>query len=155
MPHIHEKIDLTAEVFIVFHNKVLLRKHDKYNIWSSVGGHVELDEDPNQAAIREVKEEVGLDVALVDTRTFHGEEKDFKELVPPAFLNRHRINAQHEHVTLTYFGLAETDKFTNSGAEMAKDIRWCSLEDLSDPKLALSDHVRFYAESALKAVKNI
>jgi len=35
--------------------KVQLRKHDKYNIWLSVGGHIEPDEDPNQAAIREVK----------------------------------------------------------------------------------------------------
>ena len=59
MPHIHEKIDFTAEVFIVHHNRVLLRLHDKYNIWLSVGGHIELNEDPMEAAIREVKEEVG------------------------------------------------------------------------------------------------
>ncbi len=62
MPHIHEKIDFTVEVFIVYDNKVLLRKHDKYKKWLSIGGHIELDEDPNQAAIREVKEEVGLDI---------------------------------------------------------------------------------------------
>lgn len=54
MAHIHEKIDFTVEVFVVFQNKVLLRKHDKYKIWLSVGGHIELDEDPNQAALREV-----------------------------------------------------------------------------------------------------
>ena len=62
MPHLHEKIDFTAEVFIVYQNKVLLRKHDKYKMWLSVGGHIELDEEPNQAAVREVKEEAGLDV---------------------------------------------------------------------------------------------
>lgn len=38
MPHIHEKIDFTVEVFIVYNNKVLLRKHDKYGIWLSVDG---------------------------------------------------------------------------------------------------------------------
>jgi len=54
MPHIHDKIDFTVEVFIVHNNKVLLRKHDKYKIWLSVGGHIELNEDPNQAAIRDV-----------------------------------------------------------------------------------------------------
>ncbi len=36
MPHIHEKIDFTAEVFIVNSDKVLLRKHDKYKFWLSV-----------------------------------------------------------------------------------------------------------------------
>ena len=59
MAHIHEKIYFTVEVFVVYGNKVLLRKHDKYGIWLSVGGHIELDEDPNQAALREVREEVG------------------------------------------------------------------------------------------------
>ena len=63
-PHIHEKVDLTAEVFVVYRDKVLLRMHDKYHFWMSVGGHIEIDEDPNQAAVREVKEEVGLDVIL-------------------------------------------------------------------------------------------
>jgi 8-oxo-dGTP pyrophosphatase MutT (NUDIX family) len=60
MPHIHEKIDFTAETFIVYKNKVLLRLHDKYKFWASVGGHIELHEDPNEAAVREAKEEVGL-----------------------------------------------------------------------------------------------
>jgi len=52
MPHIHELIDFTSEVFIIFQGKVLLRKHDKFKIWLSVGGHVELNEDPNEAAPR-------------------------------------------------------------------------------------------------------
>jgi 8-oxo-dGTP pyrophosphatase MutT (NUDIX family) len=65
LPHIHEKIDFCAEAFIVYQNKVLLRVHDKYGFWLSIGGHVELDEDPTQAVIREVKEEVGLEVELV------------------------------------------------------------------------------------------
>ena len=64
MSHIHDLINFTVEVFIVYQNKVLLRLHDKYNLWLSVGCHIELDEDPNQAAIREVKEEVGLDIVL-------------------------------------------------------------------------------------------
>ena len=55
MPHIHEKIDFTVEVFVVHNGRVLLRKHDKLKFWLSVCGHIELDEDPNQAAVREVK----------------------------------------------------------------------------------------------------
>jgi 8-oxo-dGTP pyrophosphatase MutT (NUDIX family) len=59
MAHIHEKIDFTVDVFVVYRNKVLLRMHEKYHQWLAVGGHVELDEDPNQAALREVLEELG------------------------------------------------------------------------------------------------
>src|SRR3989344_5859609 len=102
MPHIHEKIDFTAEVFIVHQDKVLLRKHDKYKIWLSIGGHIELDEDPNQAALREVKEEVGLGVDLYNPHSTPFPISS-GELIPPIFVNRHRINEKHEHVTLVYF----------------------------------------------------
>ena len=80
MPHINNKIDFTVEVFIVYNNKVLLRKHDKYKIWLGVGGHIELDEDPNQAAVREVKEEVGLDIMLFDKNTPAFNIENYKEL---------------------------------------------------------------------------
>jgi 8-oxo-dGTP pyrophosphatase MutT (NUDIX family) len=113
MPHIHEKIDFTVEVFVVHKNKVLLRKHDKYHIWLSVGGHIELDEDPIQAAIREVKEEVGLDIELFgDTDTLDANRDEYQELLPPQFLNRHRINENHEHITLVYFATSKTDQIT-------------------------------------------
>ena len=49
MAHIHEKIDFTTSVFIVRDGKVLLHKHKKLGIWLQPGGHIELDEDPNQA----------------------------------------------------------------------------------------------------------
>ena len=60
MPHVHEKIDFTASVFIVNGDAVLLGKHEKFHRWLQPGGHIELDEDPNEAALREVKEETGL-----------------------------------------------------------------------------------------------
>jgi hypothetical protein len=53
MSHLHEKIDFTVEVFVVSGDAVLLRKHDKYKIWLGVGGHIELDEEPTQAAVRD------------------------------------------------------------------------------------------------------
>jgi 8-oxo-dGTP pyrophosphatase MutT (NUDIX family) len=151
MPHIHDKIDLTVEVFIVYNGMVLLRKHDKYKIWLSIGGHVELDEDPTQAAIREVKEEVGLDVVLDDRLLPSTENTDtYRELIPPRFLNRHRINAAHEHVCMTYFARSESDTVLNQESEKSDEMRWFRMEDLEDPEL--TDHVRLYAQTALKEV---
>jgi hypothetical protein len=46
MSHIHERIDYTVDVFIDYNNKVFLRKHDKYDMWLSVGGHVDLEKLP-------------------------------------------------------------------------------------------------------------
>jgi 8-oxo-dGTP pyrophosphatase MutT (NUDIX family) len=150
MPHIHEKIDNTVEVFIVHQNRVLLRMHDKYKIWLSVGGHVELDEDPNEAALREVKEEVGLDVRLDDRRQlFRHVETDGRELIPPTFLKRHRISPTHEHVVMTFFATSDTSRVTVEGHDDRSDEwRWVTLEELE--KMDLRPDVRFYAQTALK-----
>lgn len=151
MAHIHEKIDFTAEVFIVHKNKVLLRMHDKYHLWLSVGGHIELDEDPNQAAIREVKEEVGLDVELWNGNQPHQHaDENFKELIPPVGLNRHRATETHEHVTLIYFARSSTDKLVLSEHEKSVDCRWLTKEELTS--LDLHPHVRYYANLALETL---
>lgn len=147
MPHIHEKIDFTVEVFIVHKDRVLLRMHDKYKIWLSVGGHIELDEEPNQAAVREVREEVGLDVKLVDTlKTIDIDQADHTELIPPTFLNVHKINDAHKHVGLVYF--ATTDSTEVKPEKPDDKWKWVTKEELQ--KMDLRPHVKLYAERALR-----
>lgn len=153
MPHIHEKVDFTVEVFIVHKNKVLLRKHDKYKIWLSVGGHIEPDEDPNQAAVREVKEEVGLDIRLFgNVPKPLAEGKDYRELLPPRFLNRHRINPTHEHVSHVFFAKSDTDKIRAATDEVSEEIKWFSKGDLESDSYGLKDNVKYYAKKALEEV---
>ncbi|MCF7901682.1 NUDIX domain-containing protein [Candidatus Woesearchaeota archaeon] len=150
MPHINEKIDFTVEVYIVFKNKVLLRKHDKYKLWLSVGGHIELYEDPNEAAVREVKEEVGLDVKLYIDDSYHMTlSEKFSELIRPQFLNRHRINDSHEHICLVYFARANTDKLIFSDVEKSGGCKWFFRNELNDPKYGVNDVVKMYANCAL------
>jgi len=102
MSHIHEKIDFTASVYIVNGDSVFLHLHQKTGRWLPVGGHIELDEDPNQAALREAKEESGLDIELVGEPADTGNARAEKELLPPRFMNRHffSANGTHEHVDL-------------------------------------------------------
>ena len=47
-------------------NEVFLQKRGDCNMWGFPGGALELGETPEMAAIREVKEETGLDVEIVD-----------------------------------------------------------------------------------------
>lgn len=148
MPHLHDKIDLTVSVFIVFNNQVLLRKHEKYDKWLAVGGHVELDEDPNQAAIREVKEEVGLDVQLYNDKDFDHQSEDYQELIAPQFINRHRVSPTHEHVDMVYFAIAVSDK-TEETAEKSQGLKWFSKDELSDPQYGVSQAMIAYAQAAL------
>jgi len=152
MPHIHDKIDFTVEVFIVYKNKVLLRKHDKYDLWLGVGGHIELDEDPNQAAVREVKEEVGLDINLIGIKpSFKNHKENYQHLITPKFLNRHQINPNHEHVTLTYFARSNTDNLSIGEIDdKSEACRWLTLEELEQNKLGIKEDIIYYANQALK-----
>ncbi len=150
MPHIHDKIDFTVEVFIVYQNTVLLRKHDKYKMWLSVGGHIELDEDPNQAAVREVKEETGLDVKIAGEVVTFADAIDYKELIPPRGLNRHKINETHEHVTLVYFATANSNQVVQGVTEISDDARWFTREELNNPEYNIRESVRYYAKKALE-----
>lgn len=158
MPHIHEKIDFTVEVFVVYNNRVLLRKHDKYNMWLGVGGHVEhveLYEDPNEAAIREVKEEVGLGIELYPTGRFPPSRgENYRELIPPIAMNRHRIpDTDHEHVTLVYVARSTTDRVVQSKKERSEEYRWFTKEDLESPDFGVRDDIRNYARTALEILR--
>lgn len=160
MAHIHEKIDFCVEVFIVHKNKVLLRKHDKYGIWLSIGGHIELDEDPVEGAYREVKEEVGLDVKIIGDS--HGPivdptlNRNYKYLIPPRYLGRHPVEGKegHEHVVFVYFATSETEEISDSILEHEKgvEVKWFSVEDLENVDLV--PNVKFYAEEALRELSN-
>lgn len=149
MPHIHEKIDFTVEVFIVHKDKVLLRMHDKYQKWMSVGGHIELGEDPVEAAHREVKEEVGLDIKLVGNQKIFRDFDHSRELIPPVALNRHYSDKHgHEHVTLVYFARTQsTDIKAQYEDDKSEECRWCTTEDLDD--MDLWPNVKAYALAAL------
>lgn len=149
MAHIHEKIDFTVDVFIVHKDRVLLRKHEKYKIWLVPGGHIQPDEDPNEAVIREAKEEVGLDIRLWDgTRRFSKEAGGNIQLIPPVSLNRHKINDAHEHVSMVYFATTDSDDVHTEHEEDRSD-EWCWLKKDELDTLDLRSDIRFFAELAL------
>lgn len=148
MPHIHEKIDYCADAYIVNGDAVLLRFHEKYGIWLPPGGHVELDEDPEEAAIREAKEETGLDVTLVGRRAPEYPDGD-REVLPPRSVNRHRINETHEHIVFKYFGTSATRELAPGALEKSAEMRWFTREELNNPEHGIRERVRRYALAAL------
>ena len=148
MAHIHEKIDFTSTVFVVAEAKVLLVLHRKLKKWLPLGGHIELDEDPEIAALREVKEESGLDVELVGERP-PTTEPGTRALIAPRFLDIHRISDTHEHIGMIYWARPISGE-VRCAVEEHHDIRWCSREDLDSLQPPLSGAVRWYCLKALE-----
>ncbi|MEX0930192.1 MAG: NUDIX domain-containing protein [Candidatus Paceibacterota bacterium] len=147
MPHIHDKIDYTVEVFIVSENKVLLHMHQKLNKWLSIGGHIELDEDPIEAAHREVKEEMGIEIELITA----SDPVDFpdgpRELGAPQFLNRNPIAGDHEHITFVY--LARPKSTDLKPEETITEWKWFGREEIEQNHVGIPENVQFYALKAL------
>ena len=57
----------TATAYVVHDGRVALHWHPKVKAWLPPGGHVEENEDPVQAVLRETEEETGLKTAVVPT----------------------------------------------------------------------------------------
>jgi len=162
MAHIHEKIDFTVAIFVVHDGKILLIHHRKLDKWLPLGGHIELEEDPEQAALRETKEESGLDVELLGERP-PTTSPGTRALIAPRFLDIHRINDTHEHIGLIYWarpaGSSRGDDRTAQRAVPTTlataehhDIRWCSVADLEKLQPPMSAAVKWYC---LKAIEEI
>ena len=150
MAHIHDKIDFTVAIFVVHDRKILLIHHRQLNKWLPLGGHIELDEDPEQAALREAKEESGLDVELLGERP-PTTSPGTRALIAPRFLDIHRITDTHEHIGMIYWARPKNGTLALSREEH-HDIRWCSAADLDQLRPPMSDAVKWYC---LKAIEEI
>ncbi|MDP1999864.1 MAG: iron-containing alcohol dehydrogenase, partial [Rhodoferax sp.] len=65
--------------------------------------------NPTEAAVREVFEEVGLEVALFhdDCQPIFNENK--KSIIPPQYMLRIPFEGMSDHVTFVYFAKSESD----------------------------------------------
>ncbi len=101
--------------------KVLLVHHAKYDIWVQPGGHIDMGENPWQAAQRELSEETGLS-------TFSGRELLFDldvHLIPAS-----KKEPAHYHFDLRYkFETDENQHFSKN--EESNDIKWIEMDKVA------------------------
>lgn len=64
------KMTIASGPVILKDGKVLLDKHGGDGLWKFPGGKLRDDESPRQTAVREAKEELGIDVTLVGDPLF-------------------------------------------------------------------------------------
>ncbi|TSC56583.1 MAG: NUDIX hydrolase [Parcubacteria group bacterium Greene0714_21] len=151
MPHIHESIDWTVVAYVVYQNKVLFVFHKELQKWLPLGGHIELSEDPDQALVREVEEESGIqELEVLATKPdIKVDAVERKFLYTPAYVDIHTINEKHRHIGLVYFLRAKTNVIRLAEQEHT-EIRWLTEEELDNPEFRLEHSIKFYAKEALQ-----
>lgn len=142
--------DFVAGAFVVQDGKVLFLKHRKYGIWLQPGGHVEERETPDETAIREVKEETGLEVEIADDfRPDMKFENEWAENLPePVNVNVHQVEEGHWHVDFLYVVRIrnETEEYEYDDEEM----KWFSRAELENEDLEMPDNARKVALKVLE-----
>jgi len=97
----------TVSGFVTQQGATALHWH-RLGLWLPPGGHIEANEDPIEAVLREVLEETGIEVEVVPTAPELG-HREPAQLPPPVTIGVYDIerdsgtSTPHQHIDFVYF----------------------------------------------------
>jgi 8-oxo-dGTP pyrophosphatase MutT (NUDIX family) len=127
----------TTSIFIInkseYNLKIALIYHKKFDKWMVPGGHVEINENQVEAAIREANEETGLNIRLfsflhkehcvIDSKWILPSEYFYEQLIPETVKEK-----SHFHLDFAYLAFSDDTELILNRKE-TKDIKWVNLQD--------------------------
>jgi len=143
----------TATVYVVEGGAVALHHHDRLGIRIPPGGHVDRDELPHEAGLREVREETGLDAELLDDTDAVGAPGG-RALPQPRHQMLYDIDVRdgevaHQHVDHTYYATVDARTIDPAGDDEADPDAWAWYDRSA---LAASDLDPDTVQFALEAI---
>ncbi len=100
------------------------------------GGHVELGENPLEAAVREVREETGLEIEVMDFRPGSPIVLDSRtiRMPEPIRVQMEYIDRHHKHVDFILMGevTGGSDRIPDTFKEQ---VKWVSVNELKDMEM--------------------
>ena len=95
----------TATGFVVHNHCLALHWHPKVQAWLPPGGHIDENEDPVQAVLREITEETGLSAEVVDTESQIHIDYPTQVQVPLTIMVEDihdPVEGYHQHIDMIY-----------------------------------------------------
>lgn len=126
----------TTKVYIVNEGATVLHEHPRLEIHLPPGGHIERDELPHKAGLREVHEETGLDPEL------HRDVEDVvvpggRPLPQPAHHVLYDVNTYpdggigHQHIDFIYYASVNSRNIDPASGEAAAETwEWYTVGEL-------------------------
>lgn len=122
----------TATAFVIRGDATLLHWHKRLQQWMPPGGHIEENEEPVEAVLREVREETGLVCEVVATSPTHS--FPYPDQIPAPYTilieDIPGPGEPHKHIDLIYFVVPA------DGAEHSQvddpTLRWVAAAELEE-----------------------
>ena len=147
-----------ATIYAVTDGAVALHEHEKLSMWLPAGGHLDRDELPHEAALRETREELGMSVDLIAPRETI-ESETVTSIPQPQHFLLEDINVDengdvgHQHIDFIFYGAAPTrDIDPQSGEQPADDWTWFTAEELREHSDIIPADVVEIGQRAIEAV---
>lgn len=126
-----------ATVYIVADGATALHEHDRLGMWLPPGGHVDRDELPHEAAVREVHEETGHDVDLVAPEG-NVTSATVESIPQPQQFLLEDIDVHpdghvsHQHTDFVFYGAVDERDIAPAGDDEAapEEWKWFTADDL-------------------------
>ena len=123
----NEAFHMTASAWVTnpTHTRILMLYHNIYNSWSWPGGHADGDADLLSVAMREVREETGLQaLRAADENPF-----SLEILTVNAHFKKGKYVAPHLHLNLTYLIEADDRQPLRIKKDENSALRWFGLDE--------------------------
>lgn len=123
----NETAHFTASAWVVNleRNRLLMVYHNIYDSWSWTGGHADGDENLLSVALREVREETGLE----DLRPVSEDVFSLEILTVDAHFKRGRYVVPHLHLNLTYLIEANDAQTLRIKPDENSGVKWFDAHD--------------------------
>ena len=155
----------TATGFIIKNGQTLLLWHNKLQMWVPPGGHLEKNEDPATAVLREIHEETGLTAKIIPSLKPLSISYPTELQSPYTILLEDSMGGKerHQHIDFIYFC------YITGNPKLAKQndhpMLWVTENEIASGTLAqktngkltgdLTNDVRILAMAAFKAEKEM
>ena len=149
------KTDLVVAGYLIHNNKLLLIHHKKLDIWIPPGGHIDKNETPDDALRREFKEELNLEIELLNRNDVPPGGNIKKQLAVPFYVNVHSVK-DHDHCCFFYLCELKNEECLKNlkiNEREIKDYNWFSLEELEADHIP--EDVKNIAKKAFELYKRL